>query len=78
MWLWTLPITRSSSASASFGQIHRAVAQDVALEAGEDADAQAAVWFSSRTCWAKATARFSSRPLAMASALEWSVMAMYS
>ena len=56
----------------------RAVLQDVALEAGEDADAAAALRLSSRTWSAKATTRASSRPLAMASALEWSVMAMYS
>ncbi len=41
MWLCTLPITRSSSASASVREVQRAVFQDVALDAGEDADAEA-------------------------------------
>ncbi len=40
IWLCTLPITRSSSASASFGQVHRAILQNVALDAAEDANAQ--------------------------------------
>ena len=52
-----------------FGKIHRAVAADVALEARKDAERQPAA-VQSRTCLANATARFSSRPLAMASALE--------
>ena len=49
MWLCTLPITRSSSASASLRQVHGAVFHDVALQAGEDADARAPSRLSSRT-----------------------------
>ncbi len=52
-----------------FGEIHLAVAADIAFEPGENAEREA-VRLRSRTCLAKATARFSSRPLAMASAFE--------
>ena len=59
-------------------QIHRAVAADVAFEAGEHANAQTAL-VPSREPVARTRPRaLSSSPFAIASAFEWSVMAMYS
>ena len=50
-------------------QIHRAVAADIALDAGEHASPRPRLIHFPNLC-ANATARFSSRPLAMASAFE--------
>ena len=62
---------------AVVGEIERAVRPDVALDAGEQPDAVPAP-SSARMRAACASARRSSRPLAIASDWLWSVMAMYS
>ena len=62
---------------AVVGEIERAVGHDVALDAGEDRTPTPSA-SSARMRAACASARRSSRPLAIASDWLWSVMAMYS
>ena len=62
---------------AVVGEIQRAVGADVALDAGEQRDALERAPIS-RMRAACSSARRSSRPLAIASAWLWSVIAMYS
>jgi hypothetical protein len=58
------------------GKIEVAVGEDVDFNSGEDGDASIFL-LASRMRLNVATARASSRPLAKARFLEWSVMAMY-
>src|ERR1035438_2810552 len=76
MWLCTLPITRSSSASASSA---RSMVPSLRMSHSMPLNTRIprpapSIW---RTRRANSTTRFSSRPLVMESALEWSVMAIY-